>query len=117
MRPGCLAALLLCCCVISNEKSLTMYCDAPGKFSQFYYWDDYYYKGPGSPVVFFTPGEIDVTNYYTYLTMNRTTGVIAKEIGAAVVVLERMNSPVSLNGEEILVLTCYRPILGPVVAI
>jgi hypothetical protein len=59
-----------------------------GNFSQFYYWSDEYYKGPGSPVILFTPGEANVTGYNTYLGINRTTGVIAQEIGAAVIVIE-----------------------------
>ncbi|KAG0647338.1 putative extracellular serine carboxypeptidase [Hyphodiscus hymeniophilus] len=59
-----------------------------GTFSQFYYYSTEFYKGPGSPVVFFTPGEIAVTGYQSYTTTNRTTGVIAQEIGAAVIVLE-----------------------------
>jgi hypothetical protein len=29
-----------------------------GTFSQRYWWSDEFYAGPGSPVVFFTPGEI-----------------------------------------------------------
>jgi hypothetical protein len=59
-----------------------------GNFSQFYYWSDEFYKGPGSPVILFTPGEANVTGYNTYLGVNRTTGVIAQEIGAAVIVIE-----------------------------
>jgi len=39
-------------------------------------------------VVLFTPGEINVTGYQSYTTINRTTGVLASEIGAAVIVLE-----------------------------
>ena len=59
-----------------------------GTFEQFYYWSDEFYAGPGSPVVLFTPGEVNVTGYTSYLSTNRTTGVIAKEIGAAVIALE-----------------------------
>jgi hypothetical protein len=59
-----------------------------GNFSQFYYWSDEFYKGPGSPVILFTPGEANVTGYDTYLGINRTTGVIAQQIGAAVIVIE-----------------------------
>jgi hypothetical protein len=59
-----------------------------GTFDQFYYYDTTNWKGPGSPVILFTPGEVNATRYYSYLTPNRTTGVLAQEIGAAVIVLE-----------------------------
>lgn len=59
-----------------------------GTFSQFYYWSSEFWAGPGSPVILFTPGEINVTGYQSYVTLNRTTGVLASEIGAAVIVLE-----------------------------
>jgi hypothetical protein len=59
-----------------------------GTFPQFYYYSNEFWGGPGSPVVLFTPGEVNATAYSTYLGINRTSGVIAKEIGAAVVVLE-----------------------------
>lgn len=59
-----------------------------GTFEQFYYYDDTYWGGPGSPVILFTPGEINVTGYNSYLTTNRTTGVLAEKIGAAAIVLE-----------------------------
>jgi len=59
-----------------------------GTFSQFYYFDTQYWKGPGSPVILFTPGEVNATRYTTYLGANRTTGVTAEKIGAAVIVLE-----------------------------
>ena len=45
----------------------------------------------------FTPGEINVTGYQSYLGVNRTTGVVAQEIGAGTIVLEHrywgMSSP------------------------
>lgn len=59
-----------------------------GTFEQFYYYDTTYWKGPGSPVILFTPGEVNATGYQSYLTTNRTTGVVAEEIGAATIVLE-----------------------------
>lgn len=40
-----------------------------GTFSQLYYYDYRHWKGPGSPVVFFTPGEINITGYDTYLSV------------------------------------------------
>lgn len=59
-----------------------------GSFSQFYFYDTTYWKGPGSPVILFTPGEVNATRYYSYLTTNRTTGLLAERIGAATIVLE-----------------------------
>ncbi|EMC90840.1 hypothetical protein BAUCODRAFT_99497 [Baudoinia panamericana UAMH 10762] len=59
-----------------------------GTFEQFYYYSTEFWGGPGSPVILFTPGEINVTGYQSYLTINRTTGVLAEKIGAAVIVLE-----------------------------
>lgn len=59
-----------------------------GTFEQFYYWSDEYYGGPGSPVILFTPGEINATGYQDYLTTKRLTGLFAQELKAAVVVLE-----------------------------
>lgn len=67
-----------------------------GTFSQFYYYSDEWWS-EGGPVVFFTPGEINVTGYQSYASLNRTTGVLASELGAAVIVMEHrywgMSSP------------------------
>ena len=67
-----------------------------GTFSQFYYYSDEWWS-EGGPVIFFTPGEINVTGYQSYASINRTTGVLASEIGAAVIVMEHrywgMSSP------------------------
>ncbi|EME38167.1 hypothetical protein DOTSEDRAFT_75982 [Dothistroma septosporum NZE10] len=59
-----------------------------GTFEQFYFYDTRYWKGPGFPVILFTPGEVNATRYYSYLSTNRTTGLLAEEIGAATIVLE-----------------------------
>ena len=59
-----------------------------GTFSQWYMYDTTYWGGPGYPVVLFTPGEVNASLYTNYLVTNRTTGVIAQEIGAATIVLE-----------------------------
>lgn len=59
-----------------------------GTFSQFYFYSDQYYAGPGSPVILFTPGEANVTGYTNYLTNKRLTGLFAEAIGAAIIVLE-----------------------------
>ncbi|KAI9687995.1 MAG: hypothetical protein M1820_010347 [Bogoriella megaspora] len=59
-----------------------------GTFDQFYYYSTEFWKGPGSPVILFTPGEVNATGYQSYLSINRTTGVTAQKIGAAVICLE-----------------------------
>lgn len=59
-----------------------------GTFSQLYYWSSEFWAGPGSPVVLFTPGEVNASDYTGYLTNATTTGVVAQEIGAAVIVIE-----------------------------
>lgn len=59
-----------------------------GTFQQWYMYNTTYYKGPGSPIVIFTPGEVNASGYGSYLTTNRSTGVVAQEIGAATIVLE-----------------------------
>lgn len=40
-----------------------------GTFSQLYFYNDEFYKGPGSPVILFTPGEVNATGYTSYLGM------------------------------------------------
>lgn len=59
-----------------------------GTFSQSFWWSTQYWQGPGSPVVFFTPGEIAAAGYTGYLTNRTLTGLLAQEIGGAVVLLE-----------------------------
>ncbi|KAH8895932.1 endoprotease endo-Pro [Thozetella sp. PMI_491] len=59
-----------------------------GTFAQRYWWSDQYYAGPGSPVVFFTPGEISADGYQGYLTNATITGLMAKAIGGAGILLE-----------------------------
>jgi hypothetical protein len=56
---------------------------ALGTFDQFYFWSTEFWGGPGSPIVVFTPGEINASRYSVYLTTNRTTGVLAQELKAA----------------------------------
>jgi hypothetical protein len=59
-----------------------------GTFEQFYYYGTEFWKGPGSPIILMTPGEGNATGYDAYLHANFTTGVVAKQIGAAIVVVE-----------------------------
>ncbi|POS74116.1 serine carboxypeptidase S28 [Diaporthe helianthi] len=59
-----------------------------GTFSQSYWWSTEYWQGPGSPVIFFTPGEIAAAEYTGYLTNRTLTGLLAQELGAATVLVE-----------------------------
>ena len=78
------------CCLLWPLPTLaTQYIDHDNKdlgtFEQFYFYSTEFYGGPGSPVIVFTPGEVNASAYTSYLTLNRTTGVLAQEIGAAIV--------------------------------
>ncbi|KAE9981180.1 hypothetical protein EG327_006344 [Venturia inaequalis] len=57
-----------------------------GTFEQFYYYSAQYWAGPGSPIVLFTPGEVNVSCCTDYATLNYTSGVLAQKLGAAVVI-------------------------------
>jgi hypothetical protein len=59
-----------------------------GTFSQRYYWSTEYYGGPGSPIILFTPGETDVLQYGPFLSNEQSTGLLAEEIGAAIILFE-----------------------------
>ncbi|KAH8911725.1 serine carboxypeptidase S28 [Coniochaeta sp. PMI_546] len=59
-----------------------------GTFSQWYWWNTTFWKGPGSPVVLFTPGEVEAPGYTGYLTNLTMIGQYAQEIGAATILLE-----------------------------
>lgn len=61
-----------------------------GTFSQRYWWDTTYWAGPGSPVLIFTPGETQADYYTGYLTNRTIMGLYAQEIGAAMILFERM---------------------------
>ncbi|GKT44832.1 putative extracellular serine carboxypeptidase [Colletotrichum spaethianum] len=67
-----------------------------GTFQQRYWWNATYWKGPGSPIVLFTPGEVAAEGYTGYLTDRALTGNIAKAIGGAVVMVEHRNWGTSL---------------------
>jgi hypothetical protein len=87
-----------------------------GTFPQRYWWNSNYYAGPGSPVVFFTPGE-DAADFYTgYLTNVTISGQFAQAIGGAGVLLEHRywgtSSPFSnLTTENMQYLTLENSIL------
>ncbi|KAK0716778.1 serine carboxypeptidase S28 [Lasiosphaeria miniovina] len=59
-----------------------------GTFSQRIWWNNTFWAGPGSPIVLFTPGESDATNYGGYITERTLTGLYARAIGGAVVMVE-----------------------------
>lgn len=59
-----------------------------GTFSQTYWWSTEYWGGPGSPVILFTPGEINASAYTGYLTNRTLTGAVAQEVGGAVILIE-----------------------------
>lgn len=61
---------------------------ALGTFNQTYWYNATFWKGPGSPIVLFTPGEVAATGYTSYLTDQALTGLIAKEVGGAVILVE-----------------------------
>lgn len=59
-----------------------------GTFDQYFWWSSEYWQGSGSPVVFFTPGEVAAEGYQGYLTNRTITGLFAQAIGGAVVMME-----------------------------
>ena len=59
-----------------------------GTFPQRFWWSDEFYAGPGSPVIFFTPGESAADQYTGYLTNRTITGLFAQAVDGAVVMLE-----------------------------
>ncbi|KAK5662263.1 hypothetical protein OQA88_8168 [Cercophora sp. LCS_1] len=60
-----------------------------GTFKQRYWYGTEFWRGPGSPIILTTPGEQSAEGFNkTYTTTQRLTGLFAKELGGAVVVLE-----------------------------
>lgn len=59
-----------------------------GTFSQRFWYSTEYYAGPGSPVIFFTPGEVAADDYTGYLTNLTITGLFAQAVQGAVVMME-----------------------------
>ncbi|KUI61468.1 putative serine protease EDA2 [Cytospora mali] len=87
-----------------------------GTFNQSFWWSTEFWQGPGSPVVFFTPGEVAAYYYTGYLTNETITGQFAQAIGGAVVMMEHRywgeSSPYSvLSTENLTYLTLDNAIL------
>ncbi|KAI1808820.1 peptidase S28 [Daldinia bambusicola] len=59
-----------------------------GVFNQTYWYNATFWDGPGSPIILFTPGEVAATRYMSYLTDQTIAGLIAKEVGGAIVLVE-----------------------------
>ncbi|KAI0473312.1 peptidase S28 [Xylariaceae sp. FL0804] len=59
-----------------------------GTFNQTYWYNATHYRGPGSPIVVFTPGEEAAEEYTGYLTDETLCGLVAAAVGGAVVLVE-----------------------------
>lgn len=59
-----------------------------GTFPQRFWYSTEFYAGPGSPVIFMTPGESAADRYTGYLTNRTLTGLFAQAVGGAVVMME-----------------------------
>ncbi|OAA56945.1 serine-type peptidase [Niveomyces insectorum RCEF 264] len=60
-----------------------------GTFSQRFWFDTQYWKGPGSPVFLFMPGEQDASRYLGYLHETTLPGLYGKTFGGLVILIER----------------------------
>lgn len=60
-----------------------------GTFKQRYWYGTEHWKGPGSPIYLISPGEQSGDGFNrTWLTSQRLSGLMAKETGGAIVILE-----------------------------
>lgn len=59
-----------------------------GTFTQRYWYNDEFYKGPGSPIVLNAPGEFAADDYLGYTKNVTLQGVFAQTNGGAVILLE-----------------------------
>ncbi|KAJ9136484.1 Serine carboxypeptidase S28 [Pleurostoma richardsiae] len=62
--------------------------ESKGTFSQRYWWDARSWKGPGSPVFVFNPGETAADDYLGYLENYTIPGLYADTFGGAVIIVE-----------------------------
>ncbi|CAK7228507.1 hypothetical protein SCUCBS95973_006904 [Sporothrix curviconia] len=59
-----------------------------GTFSNRFWFNTQYWKGPGSPVFLFMPGESDASDYLGYLYNSTIPGLYAEVFGGLVVIIE-----------------------------
>ncbi|KAI0106598.1 peptidase S28 [Hypoxylon sp. NC0597] len=59
-----------------------------GKFNQTYWYNSTFWKGPGSPIILFTPGEVGAINYLSFLTDVALPSLIAESVGGAILLVE-----------------------------
>lgn len=60
-----------------------------GTFKQRYWWDGSNWKGPGSPIFIFNPGEEAADGFTGYLDNGTMPGLYAQEFDGAVILIER----------------------------
>ncbi|CZS88951.1 related to serine protease [Rhynchosporium graminicola] len=90
-----------------------------GTFQQKFWWNTEFWAGPGSPIIFFTPGEVAAGQYfpgYNWLSNNTINGIYAEAVKGAVVMIEHRyygeSSPYeTLNAETLQYLTLHQTIL------
>ncbi|KAH7109986.1 serine-type peptidase-like protein [Dactylonectria macrodidyma] len=60
-----------------------------GTFRQRYWYGTQYWKGPGSPIIFYNPGEQSGDGFnISFPTSKRLPGLFAEQLGGAVVIME-----------------------------
>ncbi|CZS89392.1 related to serine protease [Rhynchosporium agropyri] len=90
-----------------------------GTFQQKFWWNTEFWAGPGSPIIFFTPGEVAAGQYfpgYNWLSNSTINGIYAEAVKGAVVMIEHRyygeSSPYeTLNAETLQYLTLHQTIL------
>jgi hypothetical protein len=59
-----------------------------GSFEQWYWYNTEFWGGPGSPIILYMSGEQNASPAISMMTPATTVGILAQQIGAAVVLLE-----------------------------
>ncbi|KIH88912.1 hypothetical protein SPBR_07986 [Sporothrix brasiliensis 5110] len=72
------------------DQPIDHYDLSKGTFSNRFWFSTKYWKGPGSPVFLFMPGESDASQYLGYLDNSTIPGLYAEFFGGLVIVIERM---------------------------